>query len=134
MSASLSREKWNRLVAAVHTFTQGSTKPLQEWLRMAEQLNWALNVYPWLALALAELYMKTTRKSQMWGKIKMNKTVQPELMWFIKPIEQSHGIFFFKYMVWCDGDIGHSTLTIFVNTSTQGLAIWFASEKLGYQC
>ena len=134
MSASLSGEKWNRLVDTVHTFTQGRAKPLWEWLRMAGQINWALNVYPWLRLILAELYAKITRKSQMWGKIKMNKTVQRELMWFIEHIEWLCRIFFFKSMVCRDGDVGHSMLTIHIDTSAQGLGIWFTSDKLGYQC
>lgn len=72
MSASLSGEKWNRLVDAVCTFTQGSVKPLWEWLRIAGQMNWALNIYLWLRPALVELYAKTTGNSQMWGKIKLS--------------------------------------------------------------
>ena len=37
-------------------------------------------------------------------------------------------------MVWRHDDMGHSTLTIHVDTSGQGLGIWFVSEKVGYQC
>ena len=37
-------------------------------------------------------------------------------------------------MVWQEGDVRHSTLTIHVDMSTQGLGIWFLSKKKGYQC
>ena len=45
MSAALSGERQKRLVDTIWTFTQGSAKPLQEWLRIAGQINWALNIY-----------------------------------------------------------------------------------------
>ena len=90
MSAYLSREKWDTLVDTVHILARGSVKSLWEWLRMAGQINWALYVYLWLRLALVELYVKTAGKSQMWGKIQMNKTVQWELMWFIEHIKWSY--------------------------------------------
>ena len=55
-------------------------------------------------------------------------------MCFVEHIKQSDGLFFFKSMVWHDSDIGYSMLTIHIDASTQGLGIWFTSEKLGYQC
>ena len=48
---------------------------LQDWLRLAGQLNWALNVYPWLRLGLGGIYAKMAGKAQMWGRIKINKMV-----------------------------------------------------------
>ena len=73
-------------------------------------------------------------KAQMWGRIKINKTVQWELAWFAKHVQRSSGQFFFKLIVWQEGDVRHSTLTIHVNASVQGLGIWFLSEKKGYWC
>ena len=70
----------------------------------------------------------------MWGRIKINKMVQWELAWFIEHVQQSSGLFFFKLMVWQEGDVGHFTLTIHVDVSAWGLGIWFLSEKKGYQC
>ena len=101
---------------------------------MAGQLNWVLNIYPWLRPALGGLYVKTARKSEMCWKIKINKTVHWELTWFIECVKWSSRLFFFKSMVWCDSDMGHSTLTIHVDASAQGFGIWFVSERLGYQC
>ena len=73
-------------------------------------------------------------EAQMWGRIKINKTVWQELAWFIEHVQQSSGQFFFKLMVWQEGDVRYSTLTIHVNASAWGLGIWFLSEKKGYQC
>ena len=70
----------------------------------------------------------------MWGMIKINKMVQCELAWFIKHVQRSSGLFFFKLMVWQEDDVGHSMLTIHVDASAQGLGIWFLSKKRGYQC
>ena len=62
--------------ANILNFTQGSLKTLQDWLRLAGQLNWALNVYPWLRPGLGGIYAKMAGKAQMWGRIKINKMVQ----------------------------------------------------------
>ena len=134
MSAYLSVEKRECLVDSIHKFTQGILKTLQEWLRLEGQLNWALNIYLWLRLGLRRIYMEMVGKIQMWGRIKINKTIWHELAWFIKHVQQSSGLIFFKLMVWQGHNIGHSTLTIHINVSTQGLVIWFLSEKRGFQC
>ena len=42
---------------------------------MVGQLNWALNICLWLRPGLGGVYVKMARKSEMWGKIKMDKTV-----------------------------------------------------------
>ena len=120
--------------ANILNFTQGSLKTLQDWLRLAGQLNWALDVYPWLRLGLGGIYANMAGKAQMWGRIKINKMVQWELAWFIEHVQQSSGLFFFKSMVWQEGDVGHFTLTIHVDVFAWGLGIWFLSEKKGYQC
>ena len=134
MSVYLSMERQEQLVHSILNFTCRSLRMLQDWLRLAGQLNWALNVYPWLRPGLGGIYAKTMGKAQMWGRIKINRTVQQELVWFIEHVQQSSGLFFFKSMVWQEGDVGHSTLTIYVDVSVWGLGIWFLSEKKGYQC
>ena len=134
MSAYLSMERWEQLVHSILNFTWGSLKMLWDWLRLVGQLNWALNIYPWLRLGLGGIYAKTAGKAQMWGRIKINKTVQQELAWFIEHVQRLSGLFFFKSMVWQEGDVGHSMLTIHVDASMWGLGIWFLSEKKGYQC
>lgn len=134
MTAYLSTEKRQRLVDSIHLFMQGSSKSLREWLRLAGQLNWAFNVYPWLKPALCAVYAKTAGKSEMWGKVKINNTVRRELTWFVEHVQHSDGIFFLKSMVWRHNDSNHSTLTVHVDASAQGLGIWFLSEKKGYQC
>ena len=98
---------------------------LRDWLRLAGQLNWALNVYPWLRPGLGGIYVKTVGNAQMWGRIKINKMVWWELAWFIEHVQQSSGLFFFILMVWQEGDVGHSMLTIHVNASVQGLCYDF---------
>ena len=67
-------------------------------------------------------------------KLKINTTVHHELTWFIEHVQQSDGIFFLESMVWWHDYIGHSTLTIHIDTLAQGLGIWFLSKKIGYQC
>ena len=107
---------------------------LRDWLRLVGQLNWALNIYPWLRPGLGGIYAKTVGKTQMWWRIKINKTVWHELAWFIEHVQRSSGLFFFKLMVWQEDDVRHSTLMIHVDASAQRLGIWFLSEKRGYQC
>ena len=78
--------------------------------------------------------MKMAGKTQMWGRIEINKMVWCELAWFVEHVQLSSRLFFFKSMVWQEDDVGHSTLTIHVDASAWGLGIWFLSEKRGYQC
>ena len=103
-------------------------------MRLAGQLNWALNVCLWLRLGLGGIYVKIAGENQMWGRIKFNKMVWYELAWFVEHVQLSSRLFFFKAMVWQEDDIGHSMLMIHVNASAQGLGICFLSEKRGYQC
>ena len=88
-----------RLVHSILNFTWGSLKMLQDWLRLSGQLNWALNIYPWLRPGLGGIYVKTAGNAQMWGRIKINKMDWWELAWFIEHVQQSSGLFFFKLMV-----------------------------------
>ena len=60
--------------------------------------------------------------------------VQHELAWFVEHVQQSPGLFFFKFVVWQEDSVGHSMLTIHIDASTWGLGIWFLLEKRGYQC
>ena len=75
------------MVCSILDFTQGRLRMLQDWLRLARQLNWALNVYPWLRLGLGGIYAKTVGKAQMWERIKINKMVWQELAWFVKHVQ-----------------------------------------------
>ena len=111
-----------------------AARNLQEWLHLAGQLNWAFNVYLWLKPSLGAVYAKTSGKSEMWGKIKINTTICCELTWFIEHVQRSDGIFILKSMVWWHDNISHSMLTIHVDTSAQGLRIRFLSKKIGYKC
>ena len=117
MSVCLSAGRQEQLVQSILDFTRGSSKMLQDWLRLAGQLNWGLNIYPWLRLGLGGIYAKTVGKPQMWGRIKINKTVQRELAWFIEHVQRLTGRFFFKSMVWQEGDVGHFMLAIHVDAS-----------------
>ena len=58
MSVYLSTERREWLVHSILNFTQGSLKTLWDWWSLVEQLNWALNVYPWLRLGLGGIYAK----------------------------------------------------------------------------
>ena len=133
ISVYLSVERWE-LADSIHKFTWGSSKMLWDWLRLAGQLNWALNVYPWLRPGLGRIYMKMAGETQMWGRIKINKTVQRELAWFVEHVQLLSGLFFFKAMAWWEDNVRHLTLMIHVNVSMWGLGIWFLSEKSGCQC
>ena len=68
------------------------------------------------------------------GRIKINKIVWCEPVWFVEHVQLLSRLFFFKEMVWQEDDIGHSMLTIHVNASVWSLGIWLLSEKRGYQC
>ena len=46
------------------------------------------------------------------GGVKINKMVRHKLTWFIERVEQSNGLFFFKLMVWRDGEVGHFMLMV----------------------
>ena len=56
MSVYLSTERREWLIHSILEFTWGILKMLQDWFRLAGQLNWALNVYPWLRLGLGGIY------------------------------------------------------------------------------
>ena len=112
----------------------GSSTTLRQWLCLVGQLNWALNVYPWLKPSLDAVYAKTAGETEMWGKVKINTAIQCELTWFIEHVQCLDGVFFLKSMVWWHDDVGHSLLTIHIDALGQGLGIEFVSEKVGYQC
>lgn len=52
LMAYLNKEKQEKLISCIQEFTNSSVKTLHNWLRLARQLNWVLNVYPWLRLRL----------------------------------------------------------------------------------
>ena len=134
MMVYLSSEKHQWLIECVGECMHRTSKPLHKWLWLAGQLNWAFNVYPWLRPALGAVYVKTAGKTQMWGRVKIKKAVQCKLRWFIEHIKRLDRNSFFNSMVWHGDNCGHSTQTIHVNSSGQGIGIWFQSEKGGYQC
>lgn len=90
-------------------------------------------MYPWLRPTLAAVYAKTMGK-QMLEKVKINQVIQCKLAWFMEYVQKLDGICFFDLMVWHDEDQGHSTHIIHVDTSAQGIGIWFLSETKSYQC
>ena len=106
MSAYLGMEKWEQLIDSIHKFTWGSLKTLWEWLRLAGQFNWALNVYLWLRPGLGGIYMKTAGKIQMWGRIKINK--QFSMNWHSSLNMSSNHLDCFSSNWWC----GKKTMSV----------------------
>ena len=119
-------EKQGCLIGSIHKFTEGSLKTLWEWLRLAGQLNWALNNYLWLMPGLGGISIKTAGRIHMWGRIQVNKMVQHDLAWFVVHIQWPSWLFL---MVWWVDDVGHSMLIIYIDAFIQGIGIWFLSEK-----
>ncbi|KAF7303305.1 hypothetical protein MKEN_01294600 [Mycena kentingensis (nom. inval.)] len=109
MTFSMADEQRDELVAAVEDFYReppigGRRRTLREFQRLAGWINWALNVYPLLRPALANVYAKTAGKNRPDARVHLSNGVANDLRWFADHVRAMPGIRLLESIDWAPDD------------------------------
>jgi hypothetical protein len=134
MQITMDDEDKKKLLDHVTDFMQtalGSTRRmLCEFQQLVGYINWSLNVFPHLKLALSNVYQKISRKSEGHASIFVNKAVVEDLHWFQAHVEVSSGVCVFEAMDW---GIENADLTAYSDASALGMGFYFVEGSVGFQ-
>jgi hypothetical protein len=123
------------LIGSIQAFAiQGTRRSLRDFQRLAGHLNWALNVYPSLRPGLSALYAKTAGKLEQRALIWVNRDVVRELKWLERHLVTSDGVYIIRSVSWDFHHMSQATLAVYTDASASGMAFWFPSLNLGFQC
>jgi hypothetical protein len=113
-----------------HTAPGGTHRTLQEFQQFTGWINWVLNVFLWLKLALSNVYEKISSKSNSHAIIYISKAVLDDLKSFRQYVETSSDICVFKATDWL---IEETDLTAYGDASTVGMGFYFHELSRGFQ-
>jgi hypothetical protein len=135
MSISISNEQHKTLIQQVVDFAKpGKCQTLKDFQSLAGHVNWSLAVFPLLKPGLSAVYAKMVDKTRLLGPIRVNNTIQDELLWFVKHAEQSDGIFLLKTVAWDPMSDLQDATVCHADACPCGMGFWFPEFNLGFQC
>ena len=106
---------------------------MRDFQGIAGDLNWGLNVYPYLRPGLCALYAKTAGKLFQKVLLWVNRDVERELTWVVEHLLRSDGIYFFRSVTWSDDDRSSTVLHVYCDASPFAMGFWYPSLALGFQ-
>jgi hypothetical protein len=120
------------LVTALRSFAHpGSRRSLHDFQSIAGWVNWSLNSFPLLRPGLSVLYAKMAGKSNSHQLIWVSVALCRELLWLADHIEKSDGVHLLQSVEWMPDE---ADLSCFSDACPTGMAFWFPSLSLGFQC
>ncbi|KAJ6504436.1 hypothetical protein DFH09DRAFT_1335320 [Mycena vulgaris] len=134
MTFTLPESKRAELLAGVEEFCRipigGRRHPLSKFRQLAGWVNWALNVYPLLKLALSNVYAKMKGKKNSDATIFVNRAVLRDLAWFCEHVRNSTGVHLLESLEW---EPEEADIVAYCDASLKGLGIYIPAAGLGYQ-
>ncbi|KIY48006.1 hypothetical protein FISHEDRAFT_27454, partial [Fistulina hepatica ATCC 64428] len=132
MSVTMPDQSRHELIAALRAFTiPGHRRPLMEFQRLGDWVNWALNVYVLLCLGLNTLYAKIKNKNHLFQPLWVSKALCREIQWITNHMETTTGVHILKSRKW---NQHHADIIIFIDTCPSGMLFYFPASNLGFQC
>ena len=136
LTITLPTESKVDLVAQLYEFARTPEKrgvkySLKEFQRLAGWFNWALNVYPLLKPALANVYAKMShsKPDKPLTKLYVNNAIRSDLLWAVDHITKLPGTRVFQSVDW---DPDTADLVAYCDASLDGLGYWFPGLSAGY--
>jgi len=131
MTITLADTRRSELVKAIREFISPARRqiPLREWLRILGHINWSLNVFPMLKLALNSSWDKVWGKTQMSSPIWINRDVLTDLSWFADTVEKLNGVSMLGAEAWGAAD---ADLNVWCDASDIGLGFYCPADSVAY--
>jgi len=137
LSFTLPKDKREELMEELRRFIfprggKSNRFSMREMQILAGWMNWALNVFPLLRLALCNVYGRMRTRRNTTGCIKVTRAMSDDLDWARRHIETSDGVLLLHSRDW---DIDDPTvITIYTDACLTGLGIFIPDSNLGFWC
>ena len=136
MTLTLPEESKSDLISHLHEFARtpegsGVKYTLKDFQRLSGWFNWALNVYPLLKPALANIYAKMghSKPNKPLTQLYVNNNIRMDLTWAIKHLQSLPGTQVLHSRDW---DPDTADLTAYCDVSLEGLGFWFPGLNAGF--
>jgi hypothetical protein len=136
LTLTLPPENKSELVSQLKDFSRtpegnGVKYALKDFQRLAGWFNWALNVYPLLKPALANVYAKMShsKPDKPLTKLYVNNAIRSDLMWAVDHLSRLPGTRVLQSLDW---DLNTADITAYCDASLTGLGFWFPGLSAGF--
>ena len=136
LTLTLPSENKSELVAQLKDFARtpknkGVKYALKDFQRLAGWFNWALNVYPLLKPALANVYAKMahSKPDKPLTKLYVNNSIRSDLLWAVDHLSRLPGTRVLQSLDW---DPNTADVTAYCDASLSGLGFWFPGFCAGF--
>jgi hypothetical protein len=136
MTLTLPLENKRELVAHLNDFARtpegnGVKFALKDFQRLAGWLNWALNVYPLLKPALANVYAKMShsKPDKPLTKLYVNNSIRSDLLWAVDHLSRLPGTRVLQSVDW---DPDTADVIAYCDASLTGLGFWYPGLSAGF--
>jgi hypothetical protein len=136
LTLTLPPENKSELVSQLRDFARtpkgnGVKYALKDFQRLAGWFNWALNVYPLLKPALANVYAKMAHSlpDKPLTKLYVNNAIRSDLLWAVDHLSRLPGTRVLQSLDW---DPDTADITAYCDASLTGLGFWFPGVNAGF--
>ena len=107
---------------------KGVRRKVKEWQQLAGWINWVLNVYPLIHLALNNIYAKIKGKEQE-ARVWVDSAIREDLTWEKGKVDQLSGVRLLKSYAW---EPDEAMCIAKTDACPLGVAFWYPDESLGF--
>jgi hypothetical protein len=136
LTLTLPAENKKELITQLKDFARtpqgnGVKYALKDFQRLAGWFNWALNVYPLLKPALANVYAKMShsKPDKPLTKLYVNNAIRSDLLWAIDHLSRLPGTRVLQSLDW---DPDTADVVAYCDASLSGLGFWYPGLSAGF--